>query len=78
MHLRPTRVEPVPVDKSVSPCISNVKADKLIVVPRWDPVPSNAVKAPMPCSTKSAAKTNDVPYRTRSGREVHKPPHYRD
>ena len=78
MHLRPTRVKPVPVDRLVSPCISNVNANKPIITPSGDPAPSNAVKAPNPCSIKTAAKANDVPYRTRSGREVCKPPHYRD
>ena len=60
MHLRQTRVKPV--DKSVSPCISNAKANKPIITPSGDPVPSNAVKAPKPHSIKTTAKTNDVPY----------------
>ena len=78
MHLRLTRVKPVPVDKLVSPHISNVKADKLIITPSGDPAASNAVKATKPHFIKTAAKTNDVPHRTRSGREVCKPPCYRD
>ena len=76
MHLRPTRVEPI--DKLVSPRISNVKTDMPIVTPSGDPAPSNAVKAHKPHSIKTAAKTNDVPNRPRLGREVCKPPHYRD
>ena len=79
MHLRPTKVEVVQVDKSASPHIPNVKADKPIVLPTsGKPISSSAVKAPKPNSIKSAAKINDVPYRTRSGKEVHKPPCHRD
>ena len=69
VHLRPTRVKPV--DRLAKPCIPNVKANKLIIVPSGVPTPSNAVKAPKPYSIKVAAKTNDVPCRTRSGRTVH-------
>ena len=79
MHLRPTRVEPVPVDRLANQCISNVKAHKSIITPSRDPTPSstNATKD-KPKSIKNTVKTNDVPFRTRSGREVCKPPHYRD
>ena len=70
MHLRPTGVKPV--DRSSTPCISNVKANKPIIAPSGEhkePTPSNATKG-KPSSIKTAAKTNDVPHRTRSGREV--------
>ena len=76
VHLRPTGVKPV--DRLAKPCIPNVKSKRPIVVPSEDPALHNAVKASKPCSTKNTAKTNDVPYRIRSGREVCKPPHYRD
>ena len=78
MHFWPTRVKPVPVDKLISPCISNVKADMPLITPSGDSTPFNtsATKG-KPSSVKTAAKTNDVPHRTRSGREVHRPPCYR-
>ena len=79
IHVRPTRVEAVPVDRSAIQQIPNVQADKPIIAPSAVPTPSstNETKG-KPNSIKVAAKTNDVPYRTRSGREVHKPPCYRD
>ena len=79
VHLRPTSVQPV--DKSAKSCYVNVKADKLIsLTPSGEPAPNHdkVNLASKPCSTKNAAKTNDVPYRTRSGREVHKPSCYKD
>ena len=70
MHLRPTRVEPVV--RSSTPHISYVKANRPIIIPSGVPTPSstNTTKG-KPYSVKNTAKTNDVPYRTRSGREVH-------
>ena len=79
VHLRPTSVQPV--DKLARSCYVNVKADKLIsLTPSGEPAPDHdkVNLASKPYSSKNAAKTNDVPYRTRSGREVHKPLHYKD
>ena len=79
VHLRPTSVQPV--DKKAKSCYVNVKADKLISqTPSGEPTPNHdkVNLASKHCSTKNAAKTNDVPDRTRSGREVHKPPCYKD
>ena len=73
VHLRPTSVQPV--DRSAKPCYSNTKADKPIGLPSGKPAPDKVVTASKPCSTKNTAKTNDVPYRTRSGIEIHKHPH---
>ena len=79
VHLRPTSVQPV--DKLAKPCYVNTKAIKPIgLSPSWEATPNHdkVISARKPCSTKNAAKTNDVPYRTKCGREVCKPPHYRD
>ena len=69
------------MDKLAKSCYVNVKVNKLISpTPSGEPAPNHdkVNLASKPCSTKKAAKTNDVPYRTRSGREVCKPPHYKD
>ena len=75
VHLRPTGVEPS--NKSVRPCIPNVKADKPIITPSREPTPTNATKVHK-VSTQNTAKSNDDLYRTWSGRVVCRPPHYRD
>ena len=62
IHLRPTRVKPVPVDGLAKSCIFSVKANKPIVTSSGDSTPSNAIKAPISHSTKSALKTNNVPF----------------
>ena len=78
VHLRPTSVQPI--DRLTRQCNVNTMADKPFRMPSGEPAPNHdkVVSARNSCSTKNAAKTNDVPNRIRSGREVCKPPHYRD
>ena len=69
VHLQPTNVQPI--DRLTKPCKVNARVDML---PKASGVPvshnhDKVIKANKP-SIKNAAKTNDVPYRTRSGREV--------
>ena len=80
MHLRPRSVQPV--DRLAKPCYSNAKANNSIRLPSGESALNHdkdkVVTASKPCSTKKTTKTNDVPYRTRSGREICKPSHYRE
>ena len=69
-----------PVDKMTMPHKVNAK---VILLPKASGVPAShnhdkvkKAKANEP-SIEKTAKTNDVPYRTRSGREVQIPSHYR-
>ena len=71
VHLRPTSVQPI--DKMTIPYKVNAK---VILLPKASGVPTShnhdkviKAKANEP-SIKKTAKTNDVPYRTRSGKEV--------
>ena len=78
VHLRPTNVQPV--DKMTVPYKVNAK---VILSPKASGVPTShnqdkviKAKANEP-SIEKTAKTNDVPYRTRSGREVQIPSCYK-
>ena len=69
VHLPSTNVQPV--DRSTKPYKVNARVD---ILPKASGVPTShnhykVIKANKP-SIKNAAKTNDVPYRTRSGRQV--------
>ena len=71
IHLRPTNVQPI--GKRTVPHKVNAK---VVLSPKASGVPTShyhdkviKAKANQP-SIKKTAKTNDVPYRTRSGREV--------
>ena len=78
VHLRPTNVQPV--DKMTMPHKVNVK---VVMSLKASGVPTShnhdkviKAKANEP-SIEKTAKTNDVPDRTRSGREVQIPSHYK-
>ena len=78
VHLGPTNVQPV--DKTTMSYKVNAK---VILSAKASGVPTSynhdkviKAKANEP-SIKKTAKTNDVPYRTRSGREVRIPSHYK-
>ena len=78
VHLRPTNVQPV--DKMTMPYKVNAK---VVLPPKASGVPTShnhdkviKAKANEP-SIEKTAKTNDVPYRTRSGREVQIPSCYK-
>ena len=67
-----------PVDKTTMPHKVNAK---VILLPKASGVPTShnhdkVIKANEP-SFEKTAKTNDVPYRTRSGREVQIPSSYK-
>ena len=67
------------VDRSTKPYKVNARVDMSL---KASGVPTShdhdkVIKANKP-SIKNAAKTNDVPYRTRSGREVQMPSHYKE
>ena len=85
VHLRPTNVQPT--DKMTMPYKVNAK---VILPPKASGVPTshnhnhakydhgNIVKAKAnKPSIKITDKTNDVPYKTRSGREVRMPSRYK-
>ena len=78
VHLRPSNVQPI--DKMTMPYKVNAK---VILSPKASGVPTShnhdkviKAKANEP-SIEMTAKTNDVPYRTRSGREVQIPSRYK-
>ena len=78
LHLRPTNVQPI--DKMTMPYKVNAK---VVLPPKASGVPTShnhdkviKAKANEP-SIEKTAKANDVPYRTRSGREVRIPSHYK-
>ena len=78
VHLRPTNVQPI--DKMIMSYRVNAK---VILPPKASGVPTShnhdkviKAKANKP-SIEKTAKTNDVPYRTRSGREVQIPSRYK-
>ena len=78
VHLRPTNVQPI--DKMTMPYKVNAK---VVLPPKASGVPTShnhdkviKAKANEP-SIEKTAKANDVPYRTRSGREVQIPSHYK-
>ena len=55
VHLRPTRLEAVPIDKFVKPCISNVKTNKPIIT-----IAGNTPQLMLPKLVKPLLKT--LPY----------------
>ena len=78
VHLRPTNVQPI--DKMTMPQKVNAK---VILSPKASGVPTShnhdkviRAKTNEP-SIEKTAKTNDAPYRTRSGREVQIPSYYK-
>ena len=80
IHLRPTNVQPVnKPTMSTLPYKANARVD-LPVRPKASGVPTShdhSKKANKP-PTERTAKTNDILYRTRSGREVQIPSRYKE